>query len=101
MTPILEREVKEHKDESEATKAIVVGRDLQRIQRYRVMIHAERVQSPLDDHLQGLIEPNNDESLTGPQEVDSINKEVGTSMTPVAKSIEQSLHSSTFLEEIR
>ncbi|KAA0041805.1 hypothetical protein E5676_scaffold95G001060 [Cucumis melo var. makuwa] len=33
MTPILEREVKEHKDESEATKAIVVGRDLQRIQR--------------------------------------------------------------------
>ena len=44
MTPILEREVKEHKDESEATKAIVVGRDLQRIQRYRVMIHAERVQ---------------------------------------------------------
>ncbi|KAA0057575.1 hypothetical protein E6C27_scaffold497G00470 [Cucumis melo var. makuwa] len=35
--------------------------------------------SPLNDHLEGLIEPDSDESLTGPHAVDSAFEEVGTS----------------------
>ncbi|TYK00336.1 hypothetical protein E5676_scaffold1923G00140 [Cucumis melo var. makuwa] len=57
--------------------------------------------SPLNDHLEGLIGPDSDESLTGPHAVDSAFEEVGTSKTPVNKPTEQSLRPSSFLEEIR
>ena len=59
------------------------------------------MQSPLNDHLEGLIEPDSDESLTGPHAVDSAFEEVGTSKTPVNKPAEQSLRPSALLEEIR
>ncbi|KAA0043323.1 hypothetical protein E6C27_scaffold110G002340 [Cucumis melo var. makuwa] len=80
MTSNLEEEVKEHKDESDSSK---------------------RYQSPLNNHLEGLIEPDSDESLTGPHAVDSAFEEVGTSKTLVNKLAEQSLRPSTLLEEIR
>ncbi|KAA0052363.1 hypothetical protein E6C27_scaffold207G002060 [Cucumis melo var. makuwa] len=57
--------------------------------------------SPLNDRLEGLIEPDSDESLTGPHAVDSAFEEVGTSRTPVNKPAEQSLRPSALLEEIR
>ncbi|TYK18946.1 hypothetical protein E5676_scaffold418G00300 [Cucumis melo var. makuwa] len=57
--------------------------------------------SPLNDHLEGLIEPDSDEYLTGPHAVDSAFEEVGTSKTLVNKPAEQSLRPSAFLEEIR
>ncbi|KAA0040966.1 hypothetical protein E5676_scaffold708G00170 [Cucumis melo var. makuwa] len=44
--------------------------------------------SPLNNHLEDLIELGSDESLTGPHEVDSAIEEVGTSKTPVSKPAE-------------
>ena len=55
----------------------------------------------MNDHLEGLIGPDSDESLTGPHAVDSAFEEVGTSRTPVNKPTEQSLRPSALLEEIR
>ncbi|KAA0060611.1 hypothetical protein E6C27_scaffold22G004890 [Cucumis melo var. makuwa] len=98
MAPNLEEEVKEHKDESDSSKSdLHWKRPLKR--RYQVIIPTE--ESPLNDHLEGLIEPDSDESLTGPHAVDSTFEEVGTSKTPVNKPAEQSLRPSALLEEIR
>ena len=43
------------------------------------------MQSPLNNHPEGLIELGSDESLTGPHVVGSVIEEVGTSKTPVSK----------------
>ncbi|KAA0048379.1 hypothetical protein E6C27_scaffold264G00980 [Cucumis melo var. makuwa] len=112
MTPNLEEEVKEHKDESDSSKS---DRHWKRhLKKAKVSsdhpdgrgLSALEVPdvpplSPLNDHLEGLIEPDSDESLTGPHAVDSAFEEVGTSKTPVNKPTEQSLRPSALLEKIR
>uniref|UniRef100_A0A9I9EI94 Uncharacterized protein n=1 Tax=Cucumis melo TaxID=3656 RepID=A0A9I9EI94_CUCME len=45
--------------------------------------------SPLNDHLEGLIELGNNESLTESHAVDSAFEEVGTSKTSITKPTEQ------------
>ncbi|KAA0044959.1 hypothetical protein E6C27_scaffold74G002650 [Cucumis melo var. makuwa] len=90
MTPTLEEEVKEHKDESDSNKS---DRHWKR--------PLKKAKSPLNNHLEGLIELGSDESLTGPHVVDSAFEEVGTSKTPVNKLAKQSLRPSALLEEIR
>ncbi|KAA0047546.1 hypothetical protein E6C27_scaffold2963G00230 [Cucumis melo var. makuwa] len=111
MAANLEEEVKEHKDESDSSKS---DRHWKRpLKKAKVSgdhpngrgLTALEVPdvpplSPLNDHLEGLIEPDSDESLTGPHAVDSAFEEVGTSKTPVNKSDEQSLRPSALLEEI-
>ena len=59
------------------------------------------LQSPLDDHLEGLMDVGSDELLTGPHMADTTIEEVGILKTPAAKSVEVSLRPSTLLEEIR
>ncbi|KAA0055892.1 hypothetical protein E6C27_scaffold438G00100 [Cucumis melo var. makuwa] len=112
MAPNLEEEVKKHKDESDSSKS---DRHWKRpLKKAKVSgdhpdgrgLSALEVPdvpplSPLNDHLEGLIEPDNDESLMGPHAVDSAFEEVGTSKTPVNKPTEQSLSPSALLEEIR
>ncbi|XP_050941456.1 uncharacterized protein LOC127149659 [Cucumis melo] len=112
MAPNLEEEVKERKDESDSSKS---DRHWKRpLKKAKVSgdhpdgrgLSALEVPdvpplSPLNDHLEGLIEPDSDESLTGPHAVDSAFEEVGTSRTPVNKPTEQSLRPSALLEEIR
>ncbi|KAA0053733.1 hypothetical protein E6C27_scaffold135G001100 [Cucumis melo var. makuwa] len=108
MTPNLEEEVKEHKDESDSNKN---DRHLKRpLKKAKVsgdhpngrgLSALEVPDFRLNDHLEGLIEPDNDESLTGPHAVDSAFEEVGTSKNPVNKPAEQSLRPSALLEEIR
>ncbi|KAA0054204.1 hypothetical protein E5676_scaffold45G001090 [Cucumis melo var. makuwa] len=111
MTPNLEEEVKEHKDESDNSKS---DRHSKRpLKKAKVSgdhpdgrgLSALEVPdvpplSPLNDHLEGFIEPDSDESLKGPYAVDSAFEEVGTSKTPVNKPAEQSLRPSSLLEEI-
>ncbi|KAA0034815.1 hypothetical protein E6C27_scaffold213G00490 [Cucumis melo var. makuwa] len=112
MAPNLEEEVKVRKDESDSNKCdrywkrplkkakvsgdYPDGRGLSALEVLDVP-----PLSPLNDHLEGLIGPDSDESLTGPHAVDSAFEEVGTSKTPVNKPTEQSLRPSSFLEEIR
>ena len=55
----------------------------------------------MNDHREGLIELNSDESLTGRHAVDSTFEELGTSKTLVNKPAKQSLRPSALLEEIR
>ncbi|TYK03767.1 hypothetical protein E5676_scaffold863G001500 [Cucumis melo var. makuwa] len=112
MAPNLGEEVKEHKDESDSSKS---DRHWKRpLKKAKVSgdhpdgrgLSALEVPdvpslSPLNDHLEGLIEPDSDESLMGPHAVDSAFEEVGTSKTPVNKPAEQSLRPSALLEEIR
>ncbi|KAA0053996.1 hypothetical protein E5676_scaffold480G00690 [Cucumis melo var. makuwa] len=90
MTLTLEEVVKEHKDESDSSKS---DRHWKRPKR--------SYQSPLNNHLEGLIALGSDESLIGPHTLDSAIEEVGTSKTPVSKSAEQYLRPSALLEEIR
>ncbi|KAA0060401.1 hypothetical protein E5676_scaffold318G001510 [Cucumis melo var. makuwa] len=112
MTPNLEEEVKEHKDESDSSKsdrhwkrplkkAKVLGDNPDGRGLSTLGVLDVPLLSPLDDHLEGLIELGSDESLTGPHAVDSAFEEVGTSKTPVNKLAEQSLHPFALLKEIR
>ncbi|TYK16277.1 hypothetical protein E5676_scaffold21G00460 [Cucumis melo var. makuwa] len=112
MASNLEEKVNEHKDESDSSKSDrhwkrpskkakvsgdhPNGRGLSALE-----VPDVPPLSPLNDHLEGLIEPDSDESLTGPHAVDSAFEEVGTSKTPVNKPAEQSLHPSALLEDIR
>ncbi|KAA0046555.1 hypothetical protein E5676_scaffold403G00180 [Cucumis melo var. makuwa] len=107
MIPNLEDEVKEHKDESDSSKSDCHWkRPLKKAKVSgdhpdgRGLSALEVPDSPLNDHLEGLIEPDSDESLTGPHTVVSTFEEVGTSKTPVNKLAEQSLRPSALLEEI-
>ncbi|KAA0066641.1 hypothetical protein E6C27_scaffold979G00660 [Cucumis melo var. makuwa] len=59
------------------------------------------VQLPLNAHLEGLVELDNNESLTRPHVVDLTIEGVGTSETPVSKSAEQSLRPFSLLKKIR
>ncbi|KAA0060431.1 hypothetical protein E5676_scaffold119G00140 [Cucumis melo var. makuwa] len=56
--------------------------------------------SPLNAHVEGLVELDSDESLTGPHVVDSAIEGIGTSKTPVSKPAEQSLRPYALLAEI-
>ncbi|TYK04516.1 putative mitochondrial protein [Cucumis melo var. makuwa] len=112
MAPNLKEEVKKHKDESDSSKSYrhwkrplkkakvsgdhPDGRGLSALE-----VPDVPPLSPLNDHLEGLVEPVSDESLTGLHAVDSVFEEVGTSKTPVNKLAEQSLRPSALLEEIR
>ncbi|TYK15844.1 hypothetical protein E5676_scaffold637G00190 [Cucumis melo var. makuwa] len=107
MAPTLEGELKEHEDESDSSKndhhwkrplkkANVSGDDPGE----RDLSVIGVPDSPLNDHLEGLIELGSDESLTEPHAVDSTIGEVGTSKTTVAKPAKQSLRSFTLFEEI-
>ncbi|TYK16513.1 hypothetical protein E5676_scaffold21G003220 [Cucumis melo var. makuwa] len=112
MTPNLEEEVKEHKDESDSSKS---DRHWKRpLKKAKVScdnpdgrgLSALGVPdvpplSPLNNHLEGLIELGSDEFLTGPHVVDSAFEEVGTSKTPVNKLAKQSLRPSALLKDIR
>ncbi|TYK06200.1 hypothetical protein E5676_scaffold287G00580 [Cucumis melo var. makuwa] len=98
MAPNLEEEVKKHKDESDSSKS---DRHWKRpLKKAKVSgdhpdgrgLSALEVPdvpplSPLNDHLEGLIEPDNDESLMGPHAVDSTFEEVGK-MTVRGKDLE-------------
>ncbi|TYK08186.1 hypothetical protein E5676_scaffold886G00810 [Cucumis melo var. makuwa] len=112
MAPNLEEEVKVHKNESDSSKsdrhwkrplkkAKVSGDNPDGRGLSALGVPDVPPLSPLNDHLEGLIELDSDESLTGPHAVDSAFEEVGTSKTPVNKSVEQSLRLSAHLEEIR
>ncbi|TYK18070.1 hypothetical protein E5676_scaffold306G004010 [Cucumis melo var. makuwa] len=112
MAPNLEEEVKEHKDESDSSKsdrhwkrplkkAKVSGDHPDGRGLSALAVPDVPPLSPLNDHLEGLIEPDSDESLTGPHSVDSTFEEVGTSKTSINKSAEQSLRPSALLKEIR
>ncbi|KGN44065.1 hypothetical protein Csa_015484 [Cucumis sativus] len=57
--------------------------------------------SPLDHHLEGLVDVDSDESLTGPHMADTTIEKVGILKTPAAKPVELSLHLSALLEKIR
>ncbi|TYK19639.1 hypothetical protein E5676_scaffold242G00260 [Cucumis melo var. makuwa] len=110
MAPNLEEEVKEHESDSSKSdhhwkrplkKAKVSGDHPNGRGLSALEVPDVPPLSPLNDHLEGLIEPDSDESLTGPHAVDSAFEEVGTSKTPVNKPAEQSLRPSALLEEIR
>ncbi|KAA0062878.1 hypothetical protein E6C27_scaffold4427G00080 [Cucumis melo var. makuwa] len=112
MAPTLEKEVKEHKDESDSSKsdrhwkrplkkAKVSGDDPDGMGSSALGVPDVPPLSPLNDHLEGLIELDSDECLTGPHAVNSTFEEVGTSKTPVTKPAEQSLCLFALLEEIR
>ncbi|KAA0050333.1 hypothetical protein E6C27_scaffold88G00590 [Cucumis melo var. makuwa] len=110
MAPNLEEEVKEHESDSSKSdrhwkrplkKAKVSGDHPDGRGLSALEVPDVPPLSPLNDHLEGLIEPESDESLTGPHAVDSAFEEVGTSKTPVNKPTEQSLRPSALLEEIR
>ncbi|KAA0066963.1 putative mitochondrial protein [Cucumis melo var. makuwa] len=99
MAPNLEEEVNEHKDESDSSKsdrhwkrhlkkAKVSGDNPDGRGLSALEVPDVPPLSPLNDHLEGLIALDRDESLTGPHAVDSAFKEVGTSKTPVNKSAE-------------
>ncbi|KAA0034034.1 hypothetical protein E6C27_scaffold65G00180 [Cucumis melo var. makuwa] len=90
MAATLEEETKEDKDESDSSKSD---------RHWKRLLKKAKV-SALNAHLEGLIELDNDESLTGPHAVDSA-KKVGTLKTPVSKPAKQSLRSSALLEVIR
>ncbi|KAA0048242.1 hypothetical protein E5676_scaffold265G001590 [Cucumis melo var. makuwa] len=111
MAATLEEEIKEHKDESDSSKsdhhwkrplkkAKVSGDDPDGKSSSALGVPDVPSLSPLNDHLEGLIELDSNESLMGPHEVDSTIEEVGTSKTPVSKPVEQSLRPSALLEEI-
>ncbi|KAA0025448.1 hypothetical protein E5676_scaffold68G00270 [Cucumis melo var. makuwa] len=108
----LEEEVKEHKDESDSSKsdrhwkrplkkAKVSGDNPEGRGLSALGVPDVPPLSPLNDHLEGLIELDSDESLTGPHAVDSVFEEVGTSKTSINKLAEQSLRPSALLKEIR
>ncbi|KAA0055866.1 hypothetical protein E5676_scaffold943G00620 [Cucumis melo var. makuwa] len=96
IAPTLEEEVNEHKDESNSRKndhhwkrhlkkAKVSsdnpdGRGLSALG-----VPDVPLLSPLNDHLEGLIELGSDKSLMGPHAVDSTFEKVGTLKTPVNK----------------
>ncbi|KAA0057699.1 hypothetical protein E5676_scaffold970G00390 [Cucumis melo var. makuwa] len=112
MAPNLEEEVNEHKDESDSSKsdrhwkrplkkAKVSGDNPDGRGLSALIVPDVPPLSPLNDHLEGLIALDSDESLMGPHAVDSAFEEVGTSKTPVNKPTEQSLRPSALLEEIR
>nr|ADN34118.1 hypothetical protein [Cucumis melo subsp. melo] len=92
MAPNLEEEVKEHKDESDSSKSD---------RHWKRPLKKAKVSGDHPDWFARLIEPDSDESLTGPHVVDSAFEEVGTSKTPVNKPAEQSLCPSALFEEIR
>ncbi|TYK05702.1 putative mitochondrial protein [Cucumis melo var. makuwa] len=112
LTPNLEEEVKEHKDESDSSKsdrhwkrplkkAKVSGDNPDERGLSAFGVPDVPPLSPLNDHLKRLIELGSDESLTRPYAVDSAFEEVGISKTSVNKPTEQSLRPSALLEEIR
>ncbi|KAA0026264.1 hypothetical protein E5676_scaffold343G00100 [Cucumis melo var. makuwa] len=111
MAATLEEEIKGHKDESDSSKsdchwkrplkkAKVSGEDLDGRGSSALEVLDVPPLLPLNAHLKGLIELDNDESLTGPHAVNSTIEEVGTSKTPIFKPVEQSSHPSALLEEI-
>ncbi|KAA0059891.1 hypothetical protein E5676_scaffold184G001020 [Cucumis melo var. makuwa] len=112
MAATLVEEIKEHKDESNSSKsdrhwkiplkkAKISGDDPDGRGSSALGVPDIPLLSPLNDHLEGLIELGSDESLTGPHAVDSVIEEVGTSKTPVSKQAKQSLCPSTLLDETR
>ncbi|KAA0031667.1 putative mitochondrial protein [Cucumis melo var. makuwa] len=90
MAATLKEEINEHKDESDSSKSDCHWKR-----------SLKKAKSPLNAHLEGLVELDNDESLAGPHVVDSTIERVGTSKTPVSKPAEQSLRPSALFEEIR
>ncbi|KAA0043271.1 hypothetical protein E5676_scaffold129G00430 [Cucumis melo var. makuwa] len=112
MAPTLEEEVKEHKDESDSIKnyrhwkrplkkAKVPGDNPNKMGSSALEVSDVLPLSLLNDHLEGLIELDSNESLTGPHAVDSTFEEVVTLKTLIIKPVKQSLHLSTLLEKIR
>ncbi|TYK03059.1 hypothetical protein E5676_scaffold46G001590 [Cucumis melo var. makuwa] len=106
------REPREHKDKNDSSKsdchwkrplkkASVSGDDPDGRGSSALRVPDVPPLSPLNDHLEGLIELDSDESLMGPHVVDSTIKEVGTSKTFVSKPAKQSLRPFAFLKEIR
>ncbi|KAA0059873.1 putative mitochondrial protein [Cucumis melo var. makuwa] len=89
MALTLEEEVNEHKDESDSSKSDhhwkrplkkekVSGDDLDEKGSSALGVPNIPPLSPLNDHLEGLIELASNESLTGSHAVDSVFEEVGT-----------------------
>ncbi|KAA0037262.1 hypothetical protein E5676_scaffold702G00070 [Cucumis melo var. makuwa] len=112
MVATLEEEIKKHKDESDSSKSDCHWkRSLKKAKisdddpdgRGSSALRVPNVPPllPLNTHLEGLVELDNDESLTGPHAVDSTIEGVGTSKTPISKPAKQSLRPSALLEEIR
>ncbi|KAA0066539.1 hypothetical protein E6C27_scaffold25G001000 [Cucumis melo var. makuwa] len=112
MTPTLEEEMNEHKDESDSSKsgchwkrslkkAKLSGDDPNGRGSSALGVPNFLLLSPLNNHLEGLIELGSDESLMGPHAVDLTIEEVGTSKTPISKPAKQFLDSSALLEEIQ
>ncbi|KAA0047861.1 hypothetical protein E6C27_scaffold133G001270 [Cucumis melo var. makuwa] len=111
MTATLEEEINEHKDESDISKndrhwkrplkkVKVSGDDPKGRGSSALGIPNVPPLSPLNAQLEGLIELDSDESLTGPHAVDLAIKEVGTLKTIVSKPAEKSLRPSTLLKKI-
>ncbi|KAA0054388.1 hypothetical protein E5676_scaffold2750G00050 [Cucumis melo var. makuwa] len=112
MAATLKEEIKEHKDESDSSKsdrhwkrplkkAKVSGDDPDGRGSSAFGVPNVPPLSPLNAHLEGLVELDSDKSLTGPYAVDSTIEGVGTLKTTVSKPIEQSLRPSALLKEIR
>ncbi|KAA0040874.1 hypothetical protein E6C27_scaffold345G00270 [Cucumis melo var. makuwa] len=112
MAATLEEEINEHKDKNDSSKsdchwkrplkkASVSGDDPDGRGSSALGVSDVPPLSPLNDHLEGRIELDSDESLMGPHVVDSAIKKVGTSKTSISKPAKQSLRPSALLKEIR